>query len=178
MSLDSWSPKKPCFPTTNWGLSMVSVFQLQVVQLAKIVDSSWPPMPPRCPLVTLCDPHSDLLVTNPHSWPPDDSPVTSWWLLSDFWVTSRWLPSDFSVTSWWLPHDFPVTFRGFPGDIPVISWWLPSDFLVTFRWLPGDFPMTSRWLPGDFTVTSRWLPSDFPVTSPTVEAHHPYLASF
>ena len=37
---------------------MVSVSQLQVAQLAKIVDSSWPPVPPQCPLVTLCDPHT------------------------------------------------------------------------------------------------------------------------
>ena len=36
MSSDSWPPNKPCFPVTNWVLSMVSVSQLQVEQLAQI----------------------------------------------------------------------------------------------------------------------------------------------
>ena len=40
MSSDSWPPNKPCSPATNWGLSMVSVSQLQVAQLVQIVGSS------------------------------------------------------------------------------------------------------------------------------------------
>ena len=38
MSSDSWPQNKPCFPVTNWVLSMVSVSQLQVEQLAQIGD--------------------------------------------------------------------------------------------------------------------------------------------
>ena len=50
MSSDSWPPNKPCSPATNWGLSMGSVSQLQVAQLAKIVGSVGPPVSPGLPL--------------------------------------------------------------------------------------------------------------------------------
>ena len=44
MSSDSWPPNKPCSPVTNWGLSIVSVSQVQVAQLAKIGDRVCPPV--------------------------------------------------------------------------------------------------------------------------------------